>query len=275
LEFSTNGYGDHFLQDSFAAGHLIYKILVMQWFAQYVSENMGLVGTAGLPDQSVLTRMDEPKAAGHGQGGIAGRSLYAGPDLSRQDNNDRETGTSPADTQSAHERIAHAERVAGSGVAAEGGRTQEQNYSDYGQFLNSSYLQKASGAVHDWFNSKGLYVANKHDKYHVGGDDSLLTKSDSKGVELAGQAAQMSQECISELLERGHTSITPESIFDLVPREVLSDGGSGKGIPLESWNDGVVRDLCRTKIFPEVIDSLSSLGIRILSPEMVSGGVSH
>ena len=33
----NNGYGDHFLQDSFAAGHLINKTLVMQWFVDYVN----------------------------------------------------------------------------------------------------------------------------------------------------------------------------------------------------------------------------------------------
>ena len=32
-----NGYGDHSLQDSFAAGHLINKTLVMQWFVDYVN----------------------------------------------------------------------------------------------------------------------------------------------------------------------------------------------------------------------------------------------
>ena len=32
----NNGYASHLLQDSFAAGHLINKTLVMQWFAEYV-----------------------------------------------------------------------------------------------------------------------------------------------------------------------------------------------------------------------------------------------
>jgi len=31
-----NGFGDHFLQDSYAAGHLINKTLIMQWFAQWL-----------------------------------------------------------------------------------------------------------------------------------------------------------------------------------------------------------------------------------------------
>ena len=32
----NNGYGDHFLQDSFAAGHLVNKTLVMQWFTEHL-----------------------------------------------------------------------------------------------------------------------------------------------------------------------------------------------------------------------------------------------
>ena len=31
-----NGFGDHFLQDSYAAGHLINKTLIMQWFAKWL-----------------------------------------------------------------------------------------------------------------------------------------------------------------------------------------------------------------------------------------------
>ena len=33
----AHGYADHFLQDSFAAGHLVNKTLVMQWFIDWVT----------------------------------------------------------------------------------------------------------------------------------------------------------------------------------------------------------------------------------------------
>ena len=32
----TNGFGDHYLQDSFASGHLVNKTLVMQWFTKHL-----------------------------------------------------------------------------------------------------------------------------------------------------------------------------------------------------------------------------------------------
>ena len=31
-----NGFGDHYLQDSYAAGHLINKTMIMQWYVQYL-----------------------------------------------------------------------------------------------------------------------------------------------------------------------------------------------------------------------------------------------
>ena len=34
-----NGYADHFLQDSFAAGHLVNKTLVMQWWVEFVNDD--------------------------------------------------------------------------------------------------------------------------------------------------------------------------------------------------------------------------------------------
>lgn len=39
-----NGFGDHYLQDSFASGHLINKTLVMQWYLQFVNDNWSFFG---------------------------------------------------------------------------------------------------------------------------------------------------------------------------------------------------------------------------------------
>jgi hypothetical protein len=46
------GFADHFLQDSYAAGHLVNKTLVMQWYVEWLAE-------ARVPclDRHVLTRM--------------------------------------------------------------------------------------------------------------------------------------------------------------------------------------------------------------------------
>jgi hypothetical protein len=169
--------------------------------------------------------------------------------------------------------------MVGSGVTAAGGRIQDPNYANYDQFLNSSYLQKASGAVHDWFNARGLSVRNKAGvQYEVGGDDTLLTLSAALGAELAGRAAHLSQQAIAQLLAMGSTSkeLEPESIFELVPQEVVADPGkTNKTYPLEAWNDDKLRSIYYATIFPDVMDSLSNLGVRVFSSEMVMHGVAH
>ena len=35
---ALNGFGEHYLQDSFAAGHLINKTKIMQWFTEYLNQ---------------------------------------------------------------------------------------------------------------------------------------------------------------------------------------------------------------------------------------------
>ncbi|MCC7365393.1 MAG: hypothetical protein IT303_13585 [Dehalococcoidia bacterium] len=35
----TNGFGDHYLQDSYASGHMINKTQVMKWYVQYIDNN--------------------------------------------------------------------------------------------------------------------------------------------------------------------------------------------------------------------------------------------
>jgi hypothetical protein len=38
----NNGFGDHYLQDSYAAGHMINKTQIMQWFVQWLDKNPGV-----------------------------------------------------------------------------------------------------------------------------------------------------------------------------------------------------------------------------------------
>jgi hypothetical protein len=37
--YLNNGFGDHYLQDSYAAGHLINKTQIMQWYVQWIDKN--------------------------------------------------------------------------------------------------------------------------------------------------------------------------------------------------------------------------------------------
>ena len=52
------GYADHFLQDSFAAGHLINKTLVIQWYIEWLA-----AAGVSYPHRDVLERADRGAAA--------------------------------------------------------------------------------------------------------------------------------------------------------------------------------------------------------------------
>jgi hypothetical protein len=283
----NNGYGDHFLQDSFAAGHLVNKTLVMQWFAEHLADLpyfhwSRLISPIirlgperpdwGVPDRAELRGMSEGA-----QPGIAGRHLYGAPLPGRTSAQDRATGDSALDPQTAQERGTVEGRMAGSGVAATNVRTREEAYQLYLQMLNSSYLQLAAGAVHDWFNERGLSVGNANgDRMNIGGDETLLDQSGRLGAHRAAEAAHLSQQAISELLNDGATAITVEQIFELVPTSVYVSTEDGeRQLSLEQFQDEVVHDLCRETIFPQVVRALTSDVVRHASPDMVEGGVSQ
>ncbi len=68
-----NGFGDHFLQDSFAAGHLINKTLIMQWFVKWLDAH---------PAKSDMTADRNWRSAqnmAYDQPGLSGRDKYATP----------------------------------------------------------------------------------------------------------------------------------------------------------------------------------------------------
>ncbi|HEX6678045.1 MAG TPA: hypothetical protein VF486_23890 [Actinomycetes bacterium] len=282
----SNGYGDHYLQDSFAAGHLINKTLVMQWFVDYVnglsSKWWDLLGRMwwgddtkpwyGMPDDQVMATMGTRQ-----QPHMAGQNLYERPTSAGTTSMDRDRGEAVTDPQTALERGSHEQRVAGSGVNATTSYTREQNYQAYLRFLNSSFLQLAAGMTHDYLNERGLVVGNdRGDTLHVGGDSTLLTKSGRLGATVAAEAAQMSQRAIDELSRTGTTEITVERISALFPTKVWASAGSDgttRPLPLEEWQDEVLHQLCLRKIFPDVVDSWNSKAARAGQSELVEGGV--
>ena len=68
-----NGFGDHFLQDSYAAGHLINKTLIMQWFATWLDANRAK------RDYTWQADWRQIQQTAYGQEGAAGRDLYTAP----------------------------------------------------------------------------------------------------------------------------------------------------------------------------------------------------
>jgi hypothetical protein len=273
----NNGYADHFLQDSFAAGHLVNKTLVMQWWVDYVNQEAIHVPFTdhqiirrGAPDEDVRERMGSAK-----QQGIAGREYYHRPPTEGPDDEwDRVAGSGPTDPQSAQERSDRGGRESGSGVTGDGEFDREENYQAYLRLLDNAQAQTAAGSVHDYFNEQGLHVTNSDGSLTmtVGGDDSMLAKSSVLGAWAAATAASLSRKMIEDILDTGSSTITFQEIFSYVPTAIVVDG---KPMPLEQWQDQVLHDLCFSKIFPDYYGTFKSIIIGRFATTMVDGGISQ
>jgi hypothetical protein len=237
----NNGYGNHFLQDSFAAGHLINKTLVMQWFVEWLDKH----GDAGrLNDRRIAKDLTE-----RAQPGLAHRSLYKGPRFDTTASQDRATGTSPVDPQTNYERRTGAGRLGGSGVEP-GKHGRAYAFHEYGELLNDAYANISANNTHDFFNHMGLIVANgRGDRFKVGGDGSFLFLSGDAGIRLPIEANQRSDAAITQLLTTGTTAISMEEIFGYFP---VSVEWQGKMLPLDQWNGPELRKICEDIVFPKI-----------------------
>jgi hypothetical protein len=259
MAWVNNGYSNHFLQDSFAAGHLVNKTLVMQWFLEYIKE-LGPLSRPhfGLPDQTVMDRMTTAT-----QPGLAGRHLYADHRLHTSDEEDRAHGSSETDPQTTLERRSDQGRIEGSGVA-EG----QMDYEAYSAFLNNSFMQLSSNDIHDLLNKQGLRVTNGNkQKFVVGGDGTLLAE-DGSSIQIALEADNKADQAIADIVATGDSAVSQEDIFKFFPTAVIPYGQSDP-VPLEQWHDTVLKKICRAEIFPGVVSSLSYTAVRAVGTKMV------
>lgn len=223
LAWLTHGYADHFLQDSFAAGHLINKTLVMQWFIEWAS-GPAVVGK-GMPvaDWHLVSTM----APGR-QPRLSARGLYAG----FLDGAKRGVVRDP---QTAGEYWQAGRRISVTGVDSTGFRSEVDAHKHYLTFMNNGGVQYSSGVLHDQLNKEGLYVASaaRSAPFQIYGDCTMMDGGD--GVMIAAETAQLSQTSISELISKGSTGITAAQIFNRFPTRVK--GADGAVSSLEQWND--------------------------------------
>jgi hypothetical protein len=240
-----NGYADHFLQDAFAAGHLIDKTLVMQWFIEWVEDYNR--DPAHMDDPFILENWDKLQTMSvKQQPGLAAAGLYRGVKTS-------------VDPQTAEEKATKRERIEASGVQAAPGLSKERAYENYLAFLNSAAVQKASGSVHDEFNEKGLeVVSGTGKKFKLYGDAHMLESSE--GAEHAAEAARASQAHIAELMATGSSRHTTDAIMAAFPNKVR---WQGKDLSLENWQPAL-RQYCFDHIFgPFVISLIDTFGPRM------------
>ena len=77
-----NGFGDHFLQDSYAAGHLINKTLIMQWFVKWLDEESSKRNYTWQDDWRQVQQV------AYDQEGLAGNNLYDRDSVGTKASND-------------------------------------------------------------------------------------------------------------------------------------------------------------------------------------------
>ena len=220
LAWIHHGYADHFLQDSFAAGHLINKTLVMQWYLDWVAPTWTAV-----PDWDLVQFMNLAR-----QPDLAGRSLYS-------------AFTNPAargdvrDPQTASEHWSVKKRMQVSGVRADGS-TQEASYKRWLAFLGNGVVQLASNSVHNHFNESSLLVSSEaHPQaFQIYGDNTMIRGGN--GYQIANETAQLSQKSISDLLDKGTTEVNAADIFRHFPTKVHDPQKPATSQSLEAWAYG-------------------------------------
>ncbi len=136
-------------------------------------------------------------------------------------------------------------------------------YNDYLEFIQSSFLQKSTNALHDVFCAKGLtvYDAAGGDIGKVYGDDSMFNANSSMGVAHSGATSQMSRDAIISLINTGNDTIPVKSIVDRFPRQVGVDvRGTIVKTPFEDWHNpaggGALKKQANDKIFKSMDWSL-------------------
>jgi Domain of unknown function (DUF4157) len=233
------GYADHFLQDSFAAGHLINKTLVIQWYIEW------LAGTGvSYPHNDVLATMT-----------VAQQPLLHGPGHYHREHariGDQAAGRAgavprrPWDPQDMADAPTMDDRVAVSGLVAGSDREQDAAYAAYLTMLGSATVQFASKVVHEHLNKHSLVVSSAPagPRFRLFGDHTLLASAD--GAWRAAQAASASRRAISDLLRDNETTVSSWEIFNSFPNHVEQNG---QLITLEEWHRTGLRDLCFGELF--------------------------
>jgi hypothetical protein len=232
-----SGYADHFLQDSFAAGHLINKTLVLQWYIEWLAAAGVSYPYRDVLDALTVARQPLLHGPGHydraaarlsgaGLDGIGMPGGVPGP---------------PWDPQDVADASTVEERIAASGVIGDSGAERRAAYAAYLTMLGSGTVQLAVKVAHEYLNKHSLVVSTGPDgaRFRMYGDHTMLASPE--GARRAARTAALSRRAITELLREGSTSVDSWEIFDSFPDHVEHDG---RLVSLPEWHRVGLRDLC-------------------------------
>jgi hypothetical protein len=232
------GYADHFLQDSFAAGHLVNKTLVIQWYIEWLAAAGVSYPYRGVLDTLTVAR--QPLL--HGPGHYDRAAARPGDGAAGRD--DGRAGAVPAppwDPQDVADAPALEKRIAASGVTGDTDAERRAAYAAYLTMLGSGTVQLAVKVAHEYLNKHSLVVSAGADgpRFRMYGDHTLLKSPE--GALRTARAAAASRQAITELLRDGETSVDSGDILGSFPDHVEQ---GGRMVSLPEWHREGLRDLC-------------------------------
>jgi hypothetical protein len=237
------GYADHFLQDSFAAGHLVNKTLVIQWYIEWLAAagvsypHRDVLGALTVARQPLLHGPGHYDRAGARANSARRDAVTAGLDGERPGAVPRP----PWDPQDVADAATQQERIAASGVTGDSDADRRAAYAAYLAMLGSGTVQLAVKVAHEYLNKHSLVVSSAPDgpRFRLYGDHTLLASPE--GALRTAQAAALSRQAIADLLRDGATAVDSWDIFDSFPDHVEQDG---RMVSLPEWHRGGLRELC-------------------------------
>lgn len=250
---AMNAFGEHYLQDSFAGGHLINKGFVMAVAMEHSSAVTKKV--RGMTDAQIASVQ---KATKHGKAydlpAAAQQKVtgHAGPGNAMDDPNIR-----ARDPQTALESAKAAGGTQTQGkrneMTASGLDPNLMTFNQYRTWLNDFWFQKITNTLHDKYCINGLRVASPDNQnlFKIYGDNNMMRSGE--GAEYAALTSQMSRNAINQLVRNRRNALTPvvpggkpripakrvtsvDQIFARFPNEVVDDDGTR--MSLKEWATG-------------------------------------
>jgi hypothetical protein len=205
-----NAFGEHYLQDSFASGHLINKGFVMAVAMEHMSASTKQI--RGVTDNHIRVLQE---ATAH-------REAYDVPSAAKQKLDARESSQAAPrnilddptlkarDPQSALDAARGLKKANAAATSDEGKRAEMQasgispdsmSFDQYRLWLNDFWLQKITNTLHDKYCVEGLMVASPDNTTHfrIFGDNHMMESSE--GAEYTAATSQMSRDAINAMVQ--------------------------------------------------------------------------
>lgn len=250
---ATNAFGEHYLQDSFAAGHLINKGFVMAVaLEQRVTDKLSPAKVAEIQQatahkEAYALPTDAKNKLDAAQTGGAVTNSLDDPNLKARDPQSALDSARDLGKQGATKDAGKLEEVRASGIDPS-----VVSFDEFRGFLNDLWLQKITNTLHDKYCVNGLMVMSPDNPtlFKIYGDSNMMRSGE--GAEYTAQTSLMSRSAINALVENKRdeltaaangTSVNParrvysvEEIVARFPSTVKDDDGTV--MDLETWATG-------------------------------------